>query len=87
LEIGEVGRQGDFLFIKPALMPFLLSIGSLTCLKRIGEAVDTVLHCSNLVAEVCDQSFAGFGLVCACSLIRARNASASETLENSFTSI
>jgi hypothetical protein len=70
LILGDIWWQCDFLCIKPALMPFLLSISSLTSLQLISELIDTVLHRSNLITEMCDQSFAGFGLVCACSLIR-----------------
>src|SRR5215471_764500 len=50
-------------------MAHLLSIGSLTSLELVCKPVDTFLHRGHLVTEVCDQSFAGLGLVGTCSSI------------------
>src|SRR5262245_40896542 len=51
------------------LMTCCLSICTLALLDLVSEPVEALLHLSYLIAEMCNQSFAGFGLVSSCGSI------------------
>src|SRR6516165_1542035 len=70
LELGEIGRQRDFLCVKPALIACLILVGSLPSLQGICKTVDTVLHRGNLITEMCDKGFPRFRCVGSCSSVR-----------------